>query len=555
MKPILLPFLIAIVFLAPSTAWELRGNIYPVEDGVVEWNQQSFSGFAATGSESLKFNISNEQANAGDASYKTSIYEKSFAHREWGQYLSLSFLGREYFVGYPEDCRIAESMNLLSLNNGSLGEILIDSSERYTIASDEELPLQDGYSLRLSDAEDGVKVSLYKERTLVDCQILLPPADFVYKSSMGCENAIYIAVGIEANARLLPKSYYTVKGLFQLSEELEPIYQGMDFAEMQISEISEGGIELKNQGEFNLSRGRIFELMEGIMVRTSENNATFNQLCIYRNSTDKDIPEIRGEIASESFSWNPRNFAGFDYDMNEDLGREEIITTIDDGNILGVVYTTESQQKSFDFAEWGKYDAISFLGGRCLAGYEQDSLLGVDSDSVMNFGKIGWILLDSSEPFLIADGSELILEEDVMARFFIDRSCNSTLIELFKNGEMIDRDYFQIPNTYKYKKIFEESNDGATVLAIHIAEIDCSGKNVLVNGIFQISEDLIDVGEGYYFDKMEVCAIYGGSEFSIEMHNQDRIILGENLDTVLAGNYYIKSIDGTPLKYYIYKPA
>lgn len=555
MKAMLIPFLIAIVFLAPSTAWELRGSIYPVEDGIVEWNQESFSGFTATGSESLKFNISNEHVNAGDASYKASIYEKSFAHSEWGHYLSLSFLGREYFVGYPEDCRIAESMNLLSLNNGSLGQILMDSSEWYTFASDEELTLQDGYSLRLSDAEDGVKVSLYKERTLIDSQILLPPADFVYKSSMGNENATHIAARIEANARLLPKSYYTVIGLFQLSEELQPIYLGMNFGEMQISKISDGSIEMNNKEDLSLARGRNFELMEGIRVRTSENNATFNQLCIFRNSTEMDTPQIRGEIARESFSWNPRNFAGFYYDMNEDLGREEITTSIDDDNIIDIIYTTESQQRSFDFAEWGKYDAISFFGERCLAGYEQDSLLGADSDSVMNFGKIGWILLDSSEPFLIADGSELIFEEGISAKFFIDRPCNSTLIELFKNGEMIDRDYFQIPNTYQYKKAFEESYDGVTILGIHIEGIDCPRREVLVNGIFQISEDLIDVGEGYYFDKMDVCAIYSGSEYGIEMCNQDKIILGKSLDTSLAGSYHIKAMEGVPLKYYIYKPA
>jgi len=224
---LLILLLTSIVLLDPSAAWEIRGNIYPVENGIITWTAESFPGFNLSGSESLSLNISNEQIKAGHGSYKSDVQQKGFAHREWGHYSALSFLGQEYFIGFPERCPIAEPLSLLSFGRGYLGKILIDSDESYTIESDEPLPLSYGYSLRLSDEEDGVKLDLYKEVNLMDSQILLPPCDFVFRASIANETATCIAAGIKANFRLEPKSFYTIKGLFQISEDIKPIELGM----------------------------------------------------------------------------------------------------------------------------------------------------------------------------------------------------------------------------------------------------------------------------------------------------------------------------------------
>ncbi|MCR3884374.1 MAG: hypothetical protein NUK54_08380, partial [Methanothrix sp.] len=52
-----------------------------------------------------------------------------------------------------------------------------------------------------------------------------------------------------------------------------------------------------------------------------------------------DKVEIRGPVADvvdtvEPYVWGPQQFAGFYYDIDDDLGRESITMTITDGNVL-----------------------------------------------------------------------------------------------------------------------------------------------------------------------------------------------------------------------------
>jgi len=556
---LMISLLISLLLLAPSAAWEIRGSIYPVENGIVNWSSESFAGFDLYGLESLSLNISDGQIKADDASYQTSVQQQSLAHKQWGYYSALSFLGQEYFIGYPEGCPIGEPLSFLSFGSGSLGKILIDSDESYTIESDEPLPLSDGYSLKLSDEEDRVKVDLYKEGNLMDSQILLPPCDFVFRASIANETATCIAAGIKANVRLEPKSFYTIKGLFQLSEDTEPIELGKEFGEMQVRKISDSGIESSNQNDLSLSRGQDFEIMDGIRIKTSDLNAAFNQLYIYRNSTESDVLEVRGEIASESFTWTPQNFAGFQYDMNSDLGNEVISTILIEGNRLlepdGVVYATAAQPKDFQFRDWGQYGIISFLGERFFVGYMNNSPLfnGQESALLAN-EKLSRILIDSNKPISIEDGANLKMEDGFEARISVDKSCNSTLIELYKNGELVDSDYFKIPDTYTYEKMLPGMGDDITLLAIHILEADCSKTgSSIVDGIFQISEEVLDVSENTEYDKMTIQIV---TSDDIVMNNEDNdIILGKNSDIILAGDYRLRSIDGEALRYCIYKPA
>lgn len=551
--------LISTLFLDPSVAWEIRGSIYPVENGFVNWSSDSFAGFNLYGLESLSLNVSDGQITADDASYQTSVQKRSFAHKQWGYYSALSFLDREYFIGYPEGCPIAEPLNLLSFGSGSLGKILIDSDESYTIESDESLPLSGGYSLKLSDEDDGVKVELYKEGNLLDSQILLPPCDFIFRASIANETTTCIAAGIKANVRLEPKSFYTIKGLFQLSEDTEPIELEMEFGEMEVRKISDSGIESSNPNNLNVSRGQDFELIDGIRIKTSDINAAFNQLYIYRNSTESDVSEVRGEIATGSFKWTPQNFAGFQYDINSDLGNEEISTILTEGNKLvepdGVIYATATQPKDFEFRDWGQYGIISFLGERFFIGYMNNSLLfnGKESALLAN-EKLSWILIDSNKPISIEDGENLKLEDGFEARISVDKSCNSTLVELYKNGELVDRDYFKIPGTYTYEEMLPGLGDAITLLAIHILEADCSPtRSSIVDGIFQISEEVLDVSENTEYDKMTIQTVASNG---IMMNNEDNdIILGKNSDIILAGDYRLRSIDGEALRYCIYKPA
>ena len=89
-----------------------------------------------------------------------------------------------------------------------------------------------------------------------------------------------------------------------------------------------------------------------------------------------DSVEIRGEVATGDFEWNAQNFAGFYYDIDDDLGTETLTTTITETNKLqepnGITYTTTVQKNDFDFEDWGFYNVIGFQANKYFAGYLND---------------------------------------------------------------------------------------------------------------------------------------------------------------------------------------
>jgi len=111
-----------------------------------------------------------------------------------------------------------------------------------------------------------------------------------------------------------------------------------------------------------------------------------------------------------------------------------------------------------------------------------------------------------------------------------------------------------VPGTYIYRKSLANVDD-IVVLALHVAETNCAqGKSCVVDGIFQISEDLIDVNPDTTFGKMTIISVdanYG----TIIMENKDKAItLSKNIDLPLMSNLWIKTANSDELRYYIYRP-
>jgi len=77
-----------------------------------------------------------------------------------------------------------------------------------------------------------------------------------------------------------------------------------------------------------------------------------------------DSVEICGQVVIGNFEWTVNNFAGFYYDIDDNLGTETLTTTITEGNKLqepnGITYTTTAQKNDFDFEDWGYYNVIGF---------------------------------------------------------------------------------------------------------------------------------------------------------------------------------------------------
>jgi S-layer protein (TIGR01567 family) len=327
--------------------------------------------------------------------------------------------------------------------------------------------------------------------------------------------------------------------------------------------------------------------MENIRIKTADQDDIGPEeplrFYLYKEITEPGTYEIRGTVKEvvdgATAEWDVSSFAGFYYDIDDDLGTEKITMTIT-GDALeepeGVVYTTEAQQNDFDFEEWGKYWTIGFLAEEYFAAYVEDgaeAYLAEDStdDNLMVDEQLSKVLFDDDEERTFTTGTPLKLEEDYeLAIQAIDLDGNKVYVQLMKDGAVVDsavvepsKDGADIADkTYTYTRDLGDTED-IVVIAVHFKNAFRGADQDLatVDGIWQISDTITDVEEDTEYDKMTVQSVNADTK-TIMMNNEDnKITLNKNKDQLLMENIRIKTADQDdigpeePLRFYIYEEA
>ena len=298
-----------------------------------------------------------------------------------------------------------------------------------------------------------------------------------------------------------------------------------------------------------------------------------------------DTLEIRGPVADvksgETYKWGPQDFAGFYYDIDDNLGTETLTMTItgDAGNEIlekdgGVVYRTDAQKDDFDFDEWGKYYTIGFLAEEYFAGYVTGGYLFDDSgdETLLEDEQLSKVLYDDDDERTFTTGTPLKLKEDYeLAIQSIDLDGNKVYVQLMKEGAVVDsavvepsKDLATLEDkTYTYTADLGDTSD-IVVVAVHFKNAFRGADQDLatVDGIWQISDATTDVAEDTEYDKMTIEDVSSEEDnMYIEMENTDnKITLSANKDQLLMENIRILTADMSadaenPLRFYIYEEA
>ena len=277
--------------------------------------------------------------------------------------------------------------------------------------------------------------------------------------------------------------------------------------------------------------------------------------------------------------WDPANFAGFYYDVDENLGTERLALTIT-GDALeepdGVVYMTSGQMKPFENEVWGSRWTIGFLGEEYFASYEEgttfDAYLYHDSadPNLMAAEMLSRVLIDddeertvtSSTPLKLAEGYELMIKSvDPAGKVSLElqkegRSVDAEMVEPSKMGATVQ------DKTYTYNMEMGDAEEIVTI-AVHFKNAYVSGdqKMAIVDGVWQISDEPIEIKSGRKIDKMTIQTVDSDAK-TIVMNNEDnKINLYRNSNSLLMENIRIKTADQgeisaeEPLRFYVYKEA
>jgi len=302
---------------------------------------------------------------------------------------------------------------------------------------------------------------------------------------------------------------------------------------------------------------------------------------IERNIEQIDIRSQAIGLDSTYFEWNTNNFPGFYYDIDKDIGTEQITVRLSELNRdrpklsgdrpYGVTYTTTAQNKSFEQETWGSYSAIGFLGEEYFAGYIEDvgdasNLFfekSVDKHSLVD-EQLEKVLIDSDNEITVTSGGPLKLGEGYeLVIMSIDIDSNKISLELSKNGAVVDsndvtpsKDGATVwDKTYYYRPPYVGRQKKLATIGVHFKNAFRGADQNLatVDGIWQISDQPTEVSIDENYDKMSVRSIDANAG-TITMDNKDNsITLSKNKDRTLMPGISINIADNDTLRYCIYK--
>lgn len=247
---------------------------------------------------------------------------------------------------------------------------------------------------------------------------------------------------------------------------------------------------------------------------------------------------------STTYMWNGFSFAGFYYDLDNNISSEQLIIKdikrlIDTNDII---YTATPQEVNFVFSDFGKYQVVGFMANKYFAGYK-DTTISNPTDSFGDIsalaqGQLHKVLIDDDSKRTITVGSTMALQEGyVIKATDIDLNARTMLIELLKDGSEVDTTPLSAGQTYVYKK--RVGNVEGLPLILFRFDNVFSGAEVqaaFIKGVFQISDTPTSIQTGDTYGSMEITGI---TNDNITMQNKETVGLSPKSTIDLMGDLKI----------------
>ena len=609
---IVLITLLALLFLSASGAnasdkLEIRGPVANVEDGTTyTWGPQEFAGFYYDvdddiGMETLSLTITDGALDEPNGIvYETTAQMNDFEFEEWGSYYTIGFFADEYFAAYAEGSDsdggyyssgsylYDDSADENLMVDEQLSKVLIDTDFEFTFTTGTPLKLKEGYELFIQAIDlDGNKVyiELHKDGATVDSAVVEPSKDgatiqdktYTYTIDQGdTEDIVVIAAHFKNAFRGAEEDLATVDGIWQISDSPIDVEEDTEYGKMTIQTVDSDSMTIMMDNEdskITLAKNKDISLMGDIKLKTADTYDYPNRFYIYKEVTEPGTYEVRGSVNSvvngATIVWDPSNFAGFYYDIDDDIGNEKITMNVIDYNVLdepwGVKYEASAQIDEFKFEDWGYFYTMAFMGDLYFAGYVWDEdgtgnqiIDEAETTNLLGSDLLSKVLVNNGTQRVVISDETVPLEEGYALVPRIGTE-GGMLVELLHEDVVIDRVALNLPATYVYAADFIDAPQ-VPIIAAHFQEPVSLGNRTYckIDGLWQISDtmtEMTDVEEDTEYDKMTIQAVDPES-MTIFMDNEDnKITLSKNKDISLMSDIRLKTADSDdyPNRFYIYK--
>ena len=530
------------------------------------WNAQSYSGFyydldSGVSSEEMTIKDIGRNIDSGNIEYITRPTETDFEYKGWGSYQIIGFMAEKYFAGYNDNTTIESVDDVSLISDGVLAKILIDSDDKESAYSGDSFELEDGYSLNIVEVDvngNSVWVQLEKDGDVVDDNFISSGQDYVYETEVGeAEDVPIIIIHFGTVFAGTETSAVFIQGIFQVSDTYVELASGDSFGEMEVTSLSSNEIKMKNEDDISLDKGDTIDLMGKIQIQVADDSTL--RFAPILDTSEEGIYELRGTVYDKDVdgdslpTWTPLNFEGFYYSIDEGIGTEQLEIkelkdrTIPDG---ALVYTSRPQPVQFEHKSWGNFTVVGFMAKKYFAGYPEGAVGGkIDDVSLLSDSVLSEVLTDSDDKRSMYSGDSFELEEGYSLNILeVDINGNSVWVQLEKDGDVVDDDFITSGADYVYETELGEAED-IPVIIVHFGTVFAGTETsaVFIEGIFQISDEYIEINSGDTFDEMEITSV---SSDSITMKNEDSIGLGEDETVDVMGDVKFKTADDKTLRFY-----
>ncbi len=530
------------------------------------WNAQSYSGFyydldSGVSSEEMTIKDIGRNIDSGNIEYVTRPTETDFEYKGWGSYQIIGFMAEKYFAGYNDNTTVEGVDDVSLISDGVLAKILIDSDDKESAYSGDSFELEDGYSLNIVEVDvngNSVWVQLEKDGDVVDDNFISSGQDYVYETEVGeAEDVPIIIIHFGTVFAGTETSAVFIQGIFQVSDTYVELASGDSFGEMEVTSLSSNEIKMKNEDDISLDKGDTIDLMGKIQIQVADDSTL--RFAPILDTSEEGIYELRGTVYDKDVdgdslpTWTPLNFEGFYYSIDEGIGTEQLEIkelkdrTIPDG---ALVYTSKPQPVQFEHKSWGNFTVVGFMAKKYFAGYPEGAVGGkIDDVSLLSDSVLSEVLTDSDDKRSMYSGDSFELEEGYSLNILeVDINGNSVWVQLEKDGDVVDDDFITSGADYVYETELGEAED-IPVIIVHFGTVFAGTETsaVFIEGIFQISDEYIEINSGDTFDEMEITSV---SSDSITMKNEDSIGLGEDETVDVMGDVKFKTADDKTLRFY-----
>lgn len=255
---------------------------------------------------------------------------------------------------------------------------------------------------------------------------------------------------------------------------------------------------------------------------------------------------VRGYVTDNSSTWNAHDFGWFYYDLDKDVGGEQLSVGVQGRTAekSHIVYASRAWSSDFEFKPWGKYQSVAFLGKRYFAGYPDSSF--TDAKSALEKGELREILIDDKNTHILNYSHPLSLLGGYILAVNGVSANNSNVNFVLVNGKTpVAFGVVNIGGTYAFK-----DGDDLPLILIHVSNAIGGDKNgtVEIDGVFQLGDTpVVTMKDGDKLGNMELVDL---TDQEIVFRTDKDISLTRDTIVPLADKLMLVVVNETNLYYY-----